>query len=134
MKQYIVDACVLIGYLKKEPVFDKVKEILRQAFDEECSLIMSSVVVGETYFSACRYANPTYVENFLSQLPETYGLQEFPPSALDCLEAAKYKTLGGIAYFDCFNLVLAKKYPKATILTLDTEYKKFEKDFKIEFL
>jgi predicted nucleic acid-binding protein len=50
------------------------------------------------------------------------------------ISAAKYKTLGGIAYFDCFNLVLAKKFPKAEILTLDREYEKFSKDFKIQFL
>lgn len=91
-------------------------------------------ILGEVYYSACKYSGTTEVGKFLTDLESNFNLKIINPDYLDCLEAAKYKASCGIAYFDCFNLVLAKKYPKATILTLDTEYKKFAKEFKIEIL
>jgi ribonuclease VapC len=55
------------------------------------------------------------------------------PDLEQVYQAVEFKNCGGIAYCDCFVLALAKKH-KATIVTGDKEFKKFEKDFRIEWL
>lgn len=134
MKQYIVDACVFTAFIANEKTAPIVAKYLDQAFEAQIEIIANTVNLGEVYYSGCKYKATNQVENFLEDLSSSFNLKIINPDYKDCLEAAKYKTRGGIAYFDCFNLVLAKKYPKAVILTLDTEYKKFAKEFKIEFL
>jgi predicted nucleic acid-binding protein len=134
MKEYIVDACVFTGYLAGEKSGLEFIHYLDKAFNGEIKLIANTVNLGEVYYSSCKYKIAEQVEEFLNEIDANFNLDIYSPTYSDCIEAGKYKALGGIAYFDCFNLVLAKKYPNAEILTLDGEYKKFEKDFKIKFL
>ena len=134
MKEYIVDACVLVGFLKNEKSASIFVEYLDKSFENQAQLIANSVNLGEFYFSASRYVNSNIVDEFLQDLEIKYSLKIYNPTYQDCLESAKIKATGGIAYFDCFNLVVAKKYPKAQILTLDKEYKKFENEYNINFL
>lgn len=134
MKEYIVDACVLLGFLKNEKSASVFAEYLDKAFENQIQLIANSVNLGEFYFAACRYMDSNVVDEFLQDLEIKHSLKIYNPTYQDCLESAKIKALGGIAYFDCFNLVLAKKHPKAEILTLDKEYQKFASDHSIKFL
>jgi len=134
MEEYIVDACIFTGFLANERVAPIFARYLDLAFNSEIQLLATTVNIGEFYYSSCRYVAENKVAQFLNELEKEYNLEIINPDYKDCLTAAKIKTGGGLSYFDCFNLVLAKKYPKATILTLDTEYKKFAKEYKIEFL
>ena len=134
MQEFIVDACILTGFVAGEKSGTIFAQYLDRAFEGEILLLANTVNLGEFYYSCCKYEGEAIVETFLDQLRVDFNLKIITPTYDDCLESAKYKAKGGIAYFDCFNLVLAKKYPKATILTLDSEYKKFAKEFKIKFL
>jgi predicted nucleic acid-binding protein len=134
MKEYIVDACIIVAFLFQEKSFVDIEKILNAGFEGECKFIMSPVVIGEAYFSVRRKIPEAEVDNFFDDFAKNYNLEIVLENYADCIAAAKIKARGGLSYFDCFNLVLAKKYPKATILTLDTEYKKFAKEYKIEFL
>jgi predicted nucleic acid-binding protein len=134
MKEYIIDSCVLVAFLFGEESFSKIQKILDQAFAGEIKLIVSPIILGEIYFISCRKIPKKEVVGFLESLKQNYNLEISSISLEDCMIASEYKTAGGIAYFDCFNLALTKKYPNAEILTLDKEYKKFEDRFKINFL
>ena len=134
MKEYIVDSCAIVAFMFREKALEEVKNILNLGFEDKVKLIFSSVIMSEIYFSCSRKIPQKEVESFLEDLRLNYNSEIIMPSYTDCIEAGKYKVLGEIAYSDCFNLVLAKKYPNAEILTLDSEYKKFQNDFKIKFL
>lgn len=134
MKEYIVDSCIFTGFLASEDSAEKFADILDQAFEGKAQLIATTVNLGEVYFSACRYVKAETVKQFLNDLRQKYSLKIVTPNYEDCLEAARIKTQGGVSYFDCFNLVLAKKLPKAEVLTLDKEYQKFANDYQLRFL
>lgn len=134
MKEFIVDSCVFVGFIASEKSAPVFAQYLDKAFDNKIRLLATSVNMGEVYFSACRYLEKEIVEEFLFDLKEKYLLEIITPSYEDCLAAARFKTQGGVSYFDCFNLVLASQRPKTEILTLDSEYTIFQKDFKIKFL
>ena len=134
MKEYIVDSCIFVAFLFKEKSFLAVEEILNRAFAGEIKLIVSPIILGEIYFTAVRQIPKIEVSEFLEDIKQNYNLEITTISFADCMAAAEYKTSGEIAYFDCFNLVLAQKYPKAEILTLDSEYQKFAQEFNVRFL
>jgi len=133
MKEYIVDACIFTGFVAGESSAPIFASYLDLAFGGEIQLLATTVNLGEFYYSASRYAPESKVKEFIEDL-EKFNLIIFNPTYQDCIEAAQIKVKGGVSYFDCFNLVLAKKHPKATILTIDSEYKRFIKDYKIKFL
>ncbi len=132
-KEYILDACSLICFLNGDKQANKMEKILNQAFNSQLNLHISNLILGEVYFVGCRYRNEKIVSSFIDDLVNIYDLQIHTHSTADCINAAKLKNRGGIAYIDCFNLILSNKL-SLPILTLDHEYKKFEKEFKVEFL
>jgi predicted nucleic acid-binding protein len=134
MSEYILDACVLVALLageKSAPIF---AQILDSVFEGKAKITANSVNLGEFYYSALKYQSADLVEAFLQDLIGKFNLEIINPTFEDCLESAKIKSGGGIAYLDCFNLVLAKKRILSKILTLDKEYEKFANQYNIQFL
>lgn len=134
MDTYIVDACVLVGFIAGEPSASKFAQILDLAFENQLSLVANSVNIGEFYYATTKYKPSNSIDSLLESLATVYNMEIYNPTYQDCIDAAKIKATGGIAYFDCFNLVLAKKVLGSTILTLDKEYRKFENEYLIKFI
>jgi len=93
---------------------------------------MSIINWGEVYYSLYRTKGEDKAEEgllILDQLPIRLVL----PDKTQVYQAAKLKAKYSIAYADCFAVTLALQN-QAKILTGDPEFKKLEKEIKIEWL
>ncbi len=131
MTRYILDACIIIKLLTKEVGYEKVQDILQKARLQELELYMSVVNYGE--ISMYLYKNISSKAGYLIENLERLDIKLVKATKEQAKIAGYYKSIGGIAYPDCFVLALAKEY-QAFIITSDSEFKKFTKDFDILFL
>ena len=119
LKYYVIDACALIAYFRKEEGGEK----LRQIFKEDGNICyMHAVNIGEVYYDSLRYSDKEYAQQLLKDVKGlpiriVWNLDE---NFIELL--GEYKTTFSISYADAFVLVLAKR-ENATIVT--TYYHEF---------
>lgn len=131
MNHYILDSCALMAFLLGEPEQVKVEHMLRQAEHQQINLSMPYTQYGEIlYLTLKRQLQPVeFMRTHLLQLPITYT--EITQALAE--KAALFKAKGGISYSDCF-VIAAAITQNGTILTKDTEFRKFENDVAIAWL
>ncbi len=123
---YVIDSSAILAYLLDEKEATTVKRILRA----ESEILLSVVQYGEVLYTCERERKDIgVIHEFLHSAPFRIIAADEHQTAI----AAHYKTQGGIAYPDCFALVLAK-LSNATLLTKDREFKKFARRVKIRWL
>lgn len=128
----VLDSSALLAYILGEPGEDQVEAIFKKARTERKKLALSVIQYGEiSYILTSRLGTGVakYVRESLHGLP----LRIVPVTARLALEAAAFKVQGGIAYADCFALALAAQN-NARIITKDAEFKKFEKQVKLQWI
>lgn len=130
--KYILDSCVLISYILGEKEALKVKNLLSETNN---TFYLNYMNYGEVIFTL---AKKGLSEEVLTQIKENLksylGLVFIKTDDFDIIEtAAKYKTDGGLSYFDALILASGQKYD-LKIITKDSEFKKFSKGFDILFL
>ncbi|MCL2155905.1 MAG: PIN domain-containing protein [Leptospirales bacterium] len=106
-KIYILDACALIAYFKKETGFEDIIRFLEQADDEEISLSMHKLNVLEVYYGFYRDDGKEKAEAILK---DSFSLpiiivDEFSDSLFR--EAGRLKALYDISFADSIALALA---------------------------
>ena len=106
-ENYILDACALIAYLKKETGYEIVLHFFDRADDGEISLFMHKVNLLEVYYGFYHDDGSEYAESVLVDslsLPITYiddlEIQFFK-------EAGRLKATYDISFADSFALALA---------------------------
>lgn len=132
MTYKIIDACVVISFLKQEPGYKSCKDVLIDSLNNPGQYLMSAV----TYSEICKYFYlylPQKAEQILDSIADDFGITFVDVDKDQGRLAAFYKSKGGIAYMDGFILALAKK-KNAKILTLDKEFAKYQGEFEIELL
>jgi PIN domain nuclease of toxin-antitoxin system len=132
MTYKIIDACVIISFLKKEPGYINCEEVLISSINNPGEYLMSSV----TFSEICKYFYlflPNKAVEIIESIQNDFAIRFIDVDKNQGNQAAFYKSLGGIAFLDGFVLALAKK-KNATILTLDKEFLKFKEEFDIEML
>jgi predicted nucleic acid-binding protein len=128
----VLDSYAVIAFLKKEPGYKSVAEWLAQAKDGSARLGISVVNLGEVWYRAARWRSPKEAD----QIVQSLRALEIEVIAADWALtqiAAQYKTLGNIAYADCFAAALAKHW-NAPLVTGDREFKQLQSEIKILWL
>jgi predicted nucleic acid-binding protein len=128
----IIDACVVISFLKQEPNYKACEEVLLDSLNNPGQYLMSAI----TYSEICKYFYlylPEQAKDILDSVQNDFAITFIKVDENQGRLAAYYKSLGGIAFLDGFILALAKK-KNAKILTLDKEFFKYKGEFEIEFL
>ena len=129
---YIIDSYAIIKLIKKEVGFEKVEYIFKQAEDNNAQLFMSSINFGEALYRLTQIKGYDYFEA-INQNLQSLPFKIVDTDIKDVIQAANFKSKGGISYADCFAVNLAH-LKNGTILTGDREFKQFEDFIKIEWI
>lgn len=117
---YILDACALIAFLRKEKGNEKLRELLK---DKSCTFFMHAVNLGEVYYDTLRHTGEEKAKELfddISRLPvRIIWSIDIPFLEL----TGKYKTSFSMSYADAFALALAER-EEATVIT--TDHKEFD--------
>ena len=134
MKKIVFDSFALIAFFRKEPGYTIIRDLLVRIANNESEGFISSVNVGEIYYTMCRKGNASLAEAAIS------SLKRFPLYFIDadfklCLEAAVLKSKYSFSYADAFAATLAIN-KKATLITGDREFDTLlkEPNFKVKYL
>lgn len=128
----ILDACVLMVYLEKEPGYEKIKDLFVEAVENGKNLIMTTVNWGEVFYVLIKnYGIDETVR--IQRLIETFPIEFTPVDLALAKQAALYKVTKKLAYIDCFVAALAK-LRKGEVITADKEFKVLENEVKITWI
>jgi len=130
LNYYIVDACALIVYLRKEEGEEKFCALLK---DVNNIFLMHSINLGEVYYDTLRVSGEIKAKELfedISKLP----IKIIWNIDITLLElAGKYKTRFLISYADSFVLALAEQEAAKVITTDYTEFESIEKTNLLSF-
>lgn len=120
---YVIDACALIAYLRKEEGGDKFRVLLK---DSNNRFFIHSVNLGEVYYDSLRISGK-------EKARELFGdIARLPISIIWTLDVpfielvGKYKTSFSISYADSFVLALAEREAGTVISTDHHEFDAIE--------
>ncbi len=128
----MLDSYAILAFLKQEPHFEIVRDLLKKSSKRHESLLMNQINAGEVYYQIAKQDLTGDVARFWNQflqLPVLFVANDFDL----VLEAAKLKARFPIAYADAFAVATAIK-ESASIVTGDPDFKHVESLVKIEWL
>jgi predicted nucleic acid-binding protein len=117
---YLLDACALLAYVKKEPESVKVKELFDRALIREIAICISVINLTEAYYGLIRNDGMETAGEIMK------SLDELPLSVIDTVsravsrDAARFKVSYSMSLADTFLCATAKSL-SATIVTKDSE-------------
>jgi predicted nucleic acid-binding protein len=127
---YVIDACALIAYLRKEEGSDKLRVLFK---DSNNRFFIHSVNVGEVYYDSLRISGK-------EKARELFGdIARLPINIIWTLDipfielVGKYKTSFSISYADSFVLALAEREGGTVISTDHHEFDAIEKTRVLAF-
>ena len=132
-ESYILDACALIAYFKKEPGFKFMLQFLHKANDKKISLSMHRLNLLEVYYGFYRDDGR---ENAEAVLNDSFAL---PITFIDDLgdplfnEAGRLKASYDISFANSFALALASVRRESLITADHHEFEKVEQKETIKF-
>ena len=131
-KRRMLDSYAILAFLKQEPNFEIVKDLLRSSGKGRETLLMNQINAGEVYYQIAKQSLSKdlgrFWDHFL-QLPILFVANDFDL----VLEAAKLKARFRIAYADAFAVATALK-EGASVVTGDPDFKHVEPLVKIDWL
>jgi predicted nucleic acid-binding protein len=108
MKKYVLDACALIALFQKEPGSDVIEDLLIEANNGFCSIMVNSVNLLEVYYGYLRADGEDYAERHLSAV-QTSCIEVVETITSDFLrQAGKLKTAYSMSLADSILLAQAK--------------------------
>ncbi|MDD5528480.1 MAG: type II toxin-antitoxin system VapC family toxin [bacterium] len=128
----ILDTHSLLVFFEKDVGFDKVKSLLVEAAQKGENLLLSSISFGEIcniVSRECGQEKANEIENIIKTLPIEIVDITTPLST----EAFRIKDIYKLSYPNCFPAALAK-LQKGELVTGDKEFKKTERELKIEWI
>ena len=132
MEKLVLDAYPLVVYLKRQPGWEQVRDILKDAARGAEVLSLSLINWGEVIYSAIQ-DNGRDAGIIVEQVVERLPISIISPDKEMTRTAAEFKAMGGISYADCFAAALAV-HENATLVTGDREFKRLEKKGLIKVL
>jgi predicted nucleic acid-binding protein len=122
--RFVFDSFALLAYFQAEPAALKVKEILKQAQNEEAVVFLSVINLGEiTYTVERKLGRDTSQETLHDILTLPVQIAE---ATLDrVLAAAHIKASFPVSYADAFAVALAQE-TAATVVTGDPEFRRVD--------
>ena len=132
-KTRVLDSWGVVAFFEDEqPAAEKMEEILAEAHEAGVSLLITTVNLGEVWYSLARAYSEKQADQALDQLLQM-GVEVVPADWDLTYQAARLKVLGSISYADCFAVALAKS-KKAEVVTGDKEFKQVEGDVKVSWI
>jgi len=132
MIKYVLDACALIAFLRKENGYKKIKSILEKN-DTEVKVYLHAASLAEVYYDFLRSSNKEEADLSVSvsiNLPVEI-IEIIDRNLIEWI--GYFKTHYKISFADCFVLATAKIY-NATIVTSDHhEFDAVEKNGEVSF-
>jgi PIN domain nuclease of toxin-antitoxin system len=132
MTEYVLDASALLRFLDREPGFDRIAGLLKQAMRGGIRLLVSAVNWGEVVSVLCRAHGLSAAKATASKL-RALPLEIVAADAERAEEAGIFKEDFKVPYADAFAGSLAMR-EKATLVTADFDFKSATRSVAIEFL
>ena|SRR6266542_2951905 len=132
MKRYVFDSYPLFVYLEKEPNWEEVSEIFKNALDNRCEIFMSAVNWGEVYYITQREGGAEKAELY-RKIIDAFPIEIIHTDEEQVLSAARYKAFNKISYADAFAASLSE-LRKATLVTGDNEFRQIGRSIKIQWV
>jgi uncharacterized protein len=129
---YVFDSWALLAFLEDEPAARRVEELIAQTRDADNALMVTTVNLGEVWYSMARARSPADADLAVDQIGRL-GFVFVPANWELAYHAALLKSKGKVAYADCFAAALAK-LRNVAVVTGDPEFKQFEGQVKIHWL
>ena len=132
-ENFILDACSIIAYFKKEEGFEAMIQFLEKADDGEVSLFMHRLNLLEVYYGFYRDDGREKAEAVLSDsssLPITF-IDDLGPPLFK--EAGRLKATYDISFADSFALALASVRGEPLITADHHEFEAIEQKEEIRF-
>jgi ribonuclease VapC len=130
--RYILDSYAVIAHFEDESGGEHVRKMLKAARHGKTEIYLSVINLGEIYYNILRERGSEKAED------ARFLIEQLPITIVDAdkeitIEAAKLKAQHPVAYADCFAATLGI-LKNATIVTGDSEFKRFGKKVKIEWV
>ncbi len=125
MKRVVLDASALMTFFEDRPGAAKVEELIAQATEGKCELLISVVNWGEVYYSVWRAKGPGMARKVvaeIAQLPIDLVDASYELTKLAAELHAEHK----LPYADCFAAALAADR-KASLATSDADFAKLDR-------
>ena len=132
MTEYVLDASALLRFLDREPGFDRIAALLKQATRGGIRLLVSAVNWGEVVSVLCRAHGLSAAKATVSKL-RALPLEIVAADAERAEEAGIFKQDFKVPYADAFAGSLAMR-EKATLVTADFDFKSVTRSVNVEFL
>lgn len=131
-KAYVLDTWAVIAYLEDEPSAEQVENLIAGAHEQQISIYMTVVNVGEVWYIIAREVSEEEADNSVKTLRDLRI--QFIDADWDLTqEAARFKSQNKMSYADCYAAALAKS-KKADLVTGDKEFKALEIEVKIRWV
>ena len=129
MKRVVLDASALMTFFEDRPGAAKVEELIAQAAEGKCELLMSVVNWGEVYYSVWRAKGPGMARKVVAEIAQ------LPIDLVDASYeltkiAAELRAEHKLPYADCFAASLAADR-KAALATSDKDFAQVENRISI---
>jgi PIN domain nuclease of toxin-antitoxin system len=128
----VLDSWALLAYIQNEPMAEAVESLLAEARDRGAALWISSINLGEIWYTLARRFSPAFANQQLQALEEL-GIERVDADWPLTLQAAHYKSRHKMSYADAFAAALSKSR-NAPLVTGDAEFHSLEKEIKIHWV
>ena len=135
MQKYLLDACALLAFFKKEEGGAVVRDLIESAKRREVTLSMNAVNLIEVYYDRVRECGSEEADTIIRDIYEDSIIsiiEELSPEIVR--EAAYFKATGKMSFADSI-LVGTARCTGATVVTCDhVELEPVEKQGRLPFL
>ncbi len=128
----VVDSFALLAFLKQEPGYKEVAELLRQAAKGQARVGITAVNLGEVWYRLARFRSEAEADRLVADLVDL-GVEVVAADWALSRQAAIYKKPGGLALADCYAAALARAWG-APLVTGDPEFRRVEAEISIQWL
>lgn len=132
MATKVLDSYALMAFFEDEPGADFVRGLIQKAVENDTTLLMSVVNLGEIWYSIARTTSEETADQYIHEI-RGMGIEIIDVDWPLTRQAAAFKYKGHISYADCFAAALAK-IKKAELVTGDKEFMSLDGEIKISWL
>jgi predicted nucleic acid-binding protein len=130
---FVFDCFPILVLLEKQRGWEIVKSIIDESMDNNILHVMSAINYGEVFYGVInKHGEAAALESLA--LFDQFPIDVVLPTMEHVMQAARFKSLGGLSYADCFAAALAIERD-IPVLTGDPEFKILEaRGVKVEWL
>lgn len=131
-KPRVFDSWALLAFLEDEPAAEKVESIIVAALEAEIPLMVTTVNMGEVWYSIARSRSEEDAEHAVKALI-ALGFEMVEVDWVLGKMAAEFKAKYRLAYADCFSAALATQ-KETGVITGDQEFRQLADEVEIEWV